>query len=250
MEEHFELHTEQGTIRGMAHIPAPMPATRSAVVIAHGYFSATRVGPARLYVHIARRLCESGCAAFRADLLGVGESDGFYKDITFDSAVRDLSRVCGFVADAYKMSSIVLLGHSMGANLAMRVAISKKMVRKLVLVAPDVEKRDGVDHLFDEEQLSELERRGCTCRKGLHINRSFVEEIRSRHPIIIAARVPCDIVVLQGDQDELYDMNGARQLAKAARGGKFVVIRGADHNFSDPSSRETLLREVVAEIVC
>ncbi len=244
MEEHFEIPTRVGSIRGMLHRPSAVQSNSPSVIIVHGYFSANRVGPARLYVQVARHLCEQGLHVVRADFLGVGESDGAYSEITFDSECRDLNTVIDSVRRWLDDSPLVLIGHSMGANLALKVTRDRGDISKLILLAPDVEKQGGIDRLFDNKQLEELETRDWTIRKGLHINRSFIDELRSNRPYELAKAIEIPVLVVQGDADELYSLDGAKKLAGCAKCGGFEVVHGADHNFLWPSSRQALLEKI------
>lgn len=244
LERHFEIPTEGGLIRGMAHIPSTGCQSGKVVIVVHGYFSANRVGPARIYVQIARALCNAGHAVYRADMLGVGDSDGHFADITFERQCHDLHTISEFVRAQHGGLCTIYLGHSMGANLALKVATEREEVDRLILIAPDVEKLHGVDHLFDTEQLRELEDQGWTVRKGLFINASFVHELRSNHPYEHARILRIPIDVLQGDADELYSRDGARKLAEIASSGRFTMIPKADHNFLDVGSRRALLEEL------
>jgi uncharacterized protein len=244
VEHHFEIPTDGGVIRGMAHVPTEDSQTGKLIIVVHGYFSANRVGPARIYVQIARTLCDAGHIVYRADMLGVGDSDGHFSDITFERQCRDLHTVSEFAHAHHRGASIVYLGHSMGANLALKVATESNLVHRLILIAPDVEKLHGVDNLFDTKQLQELDDIGWTIRKGLFINASFVRELRSNHPYEHARALRIPIIVLQGDADELYSRDGARRLAEMAYSGSFAVIPKADHNFLDVDSRRALLEEL------
>ncbi len=241
MEKHFEIQTQDGTIRGLSHVPESSRKNKKLIVIIHGYFSANRVGPARLYVQIARSLSKQGFIVVRADMLGVGDSDGEFSSITYESEVRDIKRICGYVKETFGFTKVILLGHSMGSNLALRVARDRNDISQLILLAPDVEKQGGIDQLFSPQQQHELDANGYTIRKGLHISRSFIEEIHSDKPYSIAKQLDIPVAVIQGDEDELYSLKGARKLAEYACRGEFYLVPEADHNFLSAQSRRIMM---------
>src|ERR1051326_9367466 len=122
LEDYFSIATANGVIRGVVHQPTAKGVDFAPILVIHGYFSANRVGPTRLYVQIARALCATGRMVFRADAIGVGESDGDFDEISFESELRDFRTVCEFIVRSFNAREIILVGHSMGANLALRIA--------------------------------------------------------------------------------------------------------------------------------
>src|SRR5271157_3997569 len=116
-EHHFEIETAHGVIRGMMHKPGSGE-DQGTVVLVHGYFSANRVGPSRLFVELARALCVTGFTVYRADVLGVVDSDGCFDEITFASEVRDVREVFVHALRNDAPRQLIAVGHSMGANLA------------------------------------------------------------------------------------------------------------------------------------
>jgi len=196
---------------------------------------------------MARALCVAGFSVYRADVLGVGDSDGRFDEITFDSELRDVRKVFEYALEHPVLRQLIAVGHSMGANLALRIAIEFPQISKVVLIAPDLVKRGRVDQLFTEQQLRELTTVGWTIRKGLHINNTFVEELRAIPALAIAGELRMPLVVVQGSEDELYDRTGAEALAQRAVCGRFVEIAGADHNFHYPAARRALFERVIGE---
>ncbi|MGR3302728.1 MAG: alpha/beta hydrolase [Candidatus Scalindua sp.] len=249
MEKSFEIQTQDGIIRGINHIPDGNAVCESPIVIAHGYFSANHVGPSRLYVQIARTLTNKGFTIVRADMLGVGDSDGEFSCITYQSEIRDLNKICDYAKETFKASSLILLGHSMGGNLVLRVSKDRDDILKLVLLAPDAKKKGGVDKLFSTKQLQELDALGHTIRKGMHISKSFIDEIRNDMHYEIAKQLEIPVAVIQGDEDNLYCPDGARKLAECAPKGFFYLIPEADHNFLSIESRNAMIQKI-KEFLC
>ena len=248
MEEHFEIGTERGAIRGMWHHPTTV--SLGTVVLVHGYFSASRVGPTRLFVGLARELCKAGVEVIRADVLGVGDSDGDFASVTFQTTMRDVQCVIQFALDQSVDGKVALVGHSMGANIALCSAAQARSSRisGIVAIAPDVDVLGGVDRLFDQGQQEELRTRGHTMRKGLHINATFVDAIRERQAEDLTSGLMMPIVVIQGTDDELYEMSGAERIARAARRGRLIQIPDADHNFLALHTRAVLFSAVASAV--
>lgn len=226
----------------MAHYPPGTPIGTS--IVFHGYFSSCRLGPARLYVEIARLLSHLGITTYRFDCLGVGDSDGLFKEVTLESELRDQRTICGFVSADCRSTRVIAIGHSMGANLVVLNSHIRRFLSGAVLLAPDVDMRGGVDRLFTPDQLEELSKQGTTIRKGLPINASFISSLRKADIIAYARQLHTPTWVLQGTHDELYSAEGAAKLAAALPKGRFVPIQKGDHNFLVPSARVWLLEEL------
>ncbi len=75
IDEVFEVVGDDGLMRrGILSMPEGKRPTAALVLLQAGV--RYRVGPARLYVDIARSLADAGFATLRVDPLGMGESDG------------------------------------------------------------------------------------------------------------------------------------------------------------------------------
>lgn len=246
-ENHFEIETESGVIRGMLHDPGNHHHPGVALFV-HGYFSANRVGPARLYLEAARDLCRRGLKAYRPDCLGVGDSDGNFEDVSLASELRDFRAVVSHLAQVHRHKRIVIVAHSMGANLSLRIAPEFPEIASLILIAPDLVMRNNVDQLFTPEQAAELKTNGWTLRKGFRINNSFVQELRDMPAFDLARSLTIPLTVIQGSQDELYEKSGAERLAAVARTGRYIQIDGADHNFFLPPDRRRLFNAIWSAI--
>lgn len=247
-ELHFEIETPAGLMRGMSHSPS-LPNGKPPVVVVHGYFSANRVGPARLYLLIARALAQAGFTVYRADFVGVGDSDGHFEDVTLDSHLRDLRCLIDFVLQANSTNSLTLIGHSFGANLGMLFAQSMTAVSRLVLLAPEVVFRGGIDRLFDQSQLDELRQTGRTTRKGLPVNSSFVVSLREQQLLRTTFRAFDRVTIVQGTSDELYDMSGAQLLQQHLPSSQLVTVLDADHNFLEPEPRNRLIDVILDDLL-
>jgi len=98
----------------------PDGAPRAVVVLAHG--AGEHSGR---YAHVARRLVADGYAVYALDHRGHGRSEGPRAVIDrMDNAVEDLDRLIALAASEQRGVPLFLLGHSMGATIAVRYAIA------------------------------------------------------------------------------------------------------------------------------
>lgn len=243
--EHVTLVTPHGTARGMWHIGKNL----SPILILHGYFGANRVGPARLYVKIANALGMNGFDVLRLDAVGAGDSDGDYEDVTFSSFIDDFLNGANWIMNQMDIEANrpILIGHSMGANVALHMAEFGNW-KGLILMAPEVMPKGGIDRLLTEYQLKEININGHTIRKGVIINASFIDEIRKDSALNIAESISIPTAIIQGVNDELYDPLGAEHLSKKIRKCKLFYIDNADHNFLGPMCETELIKYILESV--
>ena len=96
-----------------------------------------RVGPARLYVSLARRLCERGHAVLRFDFSGVGDSPQGAQAARFEhSAPLEARAAMDALQQSCGAQRFVLIGLCSGAEIAFKTALADPRVRALVLINP------------------------------------------------------------------------------------------------------------------
>ena len=244
----FEVATELGTIRGECHEPS-VNSIYATVQIVHGYFSSHRVGPNRLYVELARLLCEAGFIVIRADALGVGESDGDFEQTSFGSELRDALTVHQFISARYSTFQHIVIGHSLGANVALRMTSESKNISMVVPISPVLMGHGGISNLFSAAQMSELMQSGQTVRKGLLVRRELFNDWQMNDAVTLAKSVRVPIRVFQGKADQFYAPCGAQELIEGEIDGKCCLIAEADHNFLNTSGRKDLYRIIKDELV-
>lgn len=239
-EEAIEVPTPRGTLRGMRH-RVPGSTLGDLVVLCQGYFSSTHVGPARLYVQIGRLLAARGLELVRADPLGVGDSDGDFEDSSYPGQLEDYRAVIARLRSEGPARPLSLLGHSMGASLALRLAAEDQGVGRLLLLSPSCGPCRDPGATLSPEQQAELAREGRTERKGVVLQRDFHAAVHAPDVFQVAARVRAPCLVVRGDADEFYDAASAARLMRALPAARLVEVPGGDHNFLGPGVRRRLL---------
>ncbi len=101
-------------------LPEPGTAARAVVVIVHGAGEHSD-----RYDHVAARLTGEGVAVYASDHRGHGRSQGPREVIDrVDNAVSDLDQLVVLAADAHPSLPLFMLGHSLGAMIAVRYALA------------------------------------------------------------------------------------------------------------------------------
>jgi len=245
-EEPVAFESSGVVLKGVLHRPA-RPEVSAAMALVHGYFQSNRIGPMALYVQIARALARAGMACLRFDAAGFGESDGEYSDVSYQSLTLDLAKAVDVLSTlpGVDSSRIGVLGHSLGANIAVDVATSHPSIRILCLLAPNPTQVRADITIFTDNQLNELEGRGRTVRKGVLASQQVYEPINSGITWQKAALVRVPTLLVYGDDDPYYSGATYSRLAAAFYLSPSIShVPRADHNFLPLDCRNELFLQV------
>jgi uncharacterized protein len=246
-EEPLEVQGRFGVLRGMRHLPDA--SSGWVVLVLQGYFSSTHVGPARLYVQLARLLQQAGCEVLRMDPFGVGDSDGEFTGTTYDTQLDDYFRILSHVKAQRPNAHVALLGHSLGANLALRVAAEDRSVQRLVLVSPTVGPITWPDKLFTSDEQKVLAQGGEVERHATIITAAFMNAMQTETSYALAAKCPRGAVVFHPAKDEYLDGTGARRLAASLPEARYFEVKNADHNYLADFRRAEFLALFEQEVI-
>jgi len=121
---------------GILSKPTPAASERCGVLLLNAGL-VHRVGPARLWVQLARRLCERGHAVLRFDFSGVGDSPQGSQVARFEhSAPLETRAAMDALAESAGARRFALIGLCSGAEIAFKTALADPRVCALVLVNP------------------------------------------------------------------------------------------------------------------
>lgn len=98
------------------------------------------------YGHVASALVDAGCAVYAIDHRGHGKSGGKRAFVnSYDEFMRDLDQFRAFIEDQQRNRPLIVLGHSMGGNLAVGHALANQDgIAGLALSAPALEISDDI----------------------------------------------------------------------------------------------------------
>jgi pimeloyl-ACP methyl ester carboxylesterase len=102
------------------------------VIMLSGW-SGSRLGPHRMFVKTARRLCSAGFNCLRFDFAGRGDSEGEMQATTIASMTDDAVCAMDFLKERLGGSQFILLGICSGGKVAISCASRDERVRQLVL---------------------------------------------------------------------------------------------------------------------
>lgn len=197
----------------------PVSKNAPAVVVVHGWG-----GNSSLMLPLARHLHEGGLHALFLDARnhGLSEPDDFSSMPRF---AEDVEVAIDWLLDRPEVTSIGLLGHSVGGGAALLVGARNEIPRAIVAASTFA---DPAELMASAPPLSRVPR---PVRSGIlkTVERTIGYRFEEIAPVSSIIRVSVPVLLVHGDADRVVDIENLYRLATANPGVQTLVIPGADH---------------------
>lgn len=211
------LHKPQG--------PGPFPT----VCFYHG-FTGNKAEAHRIFVAQAEELEKRGIASFRFDFRGSGDSEGEFGEMTFTRELSDALKALDYLRSRKDVSSIAVLGLSMGGALAASVAGKSPDLKAVVLWS-------AVGRFMDcyvGDNIRNAAVNGFPIDWGGYVlSKDFVDDVVLHNPFSSIAEAKAPILLIHGTEDQAVQIEQVfeydRVLTNANVPHKLEIIKGADH---------------------
>jgi uncharacterized protein len=214
--------------------------TDTAILICHGLGEDKQDSP---YFRLHDAFLRMGIATFRIDLLGHGESDGEYDDLTLTETIDDI--ICAKNVLAKKgYKHIGFIGSSFG-GVGGIMAESQAHFEFLILVSPptyyDIKEmiKSGIYMIRALIQVNKK----IPEKKSASLNISFFKDYGSHDSYAAAEKIKAPVLIIHGDQDKLVPIAKSKELKKRIAHSTIKIFKGADHQCS--SAEDTLVQEIL-----
>ncbi len=267
-EELVSITRDFGSLHGTLLQPAQGAETAALLIAGSGPTDRNGNGQnirSNSYLYLAEALEKAGIASLRYDKRGIGASrydnpaDLREEDLRFDDFVDDAAACVDYLA-AKGYRRIVLVGHSEGALIALRVAQNNPKITAIVHVAGagyplgDILKLQLAQQLMTVDPALMIEANGIIDRlaRGQQVENvppMLTSLFRpSVQPYMISSLVlnPCKLIatqripilIIQGDNDLQVTVDNAEALAKAHPRAQKTIIPGMTHTLKHSDSRD------------
>ena len=229
-EQPYIIKGSLGNLRGIIHKPTISSKSNGIVILIHGYFTSTKLGPENLYVQLARIFASYGYEFWRFDSHGVGDSDGEFHESTYKSRIIDYRIITELALKQH--DNILILGHSAGTSIAIYLSNTyPQNIKTLFLLAPTFGKFTYIDNLISKDIQKQLCEKGFAFRRTQKITNEFIDEIVSEknYNEIIKCKAKC--VLFYGLKDEYYNLQSINRVTQYMKNHTLIEISECGHNF-------------------
>lgn len=218
------------------------------VMIVHGYLSANRIGPYRMYYQIADMLNKYGYDVFRIDFAGCGESTD-NQEITLETFYQNFIDSLKYIKKKVN-KKIILIGHCLGANLAIYYnGLNLGDIHLSFAISPLPITEISSTKVFTSEQVDKASKNESFERKGLVIHPSFLGGFSKGEILKQSIENKSDNLTIYIPENDAYiDLNETIDLFKNSKGKTMVVEKG-DHHFLNKECRSIFYKDMLETIL-
>jgi uncharacterized protein len=217
---------------------------RCAVFI-HGGPGGTKDGPSDLFASLAAELAKQDIASIRFDMLGAGESDGDYANMTIANQSEQIVAVIKH-AEREGCRSIGVVAESLGAaSLLLRWPV---MVIAAVLLWPAIDLLDtSLKAYLEWQRQVQLHTKGYFLDGDARIGPAFVEELQQLGNLearLNDVRAPTLLIHGRADSEvPSYQSEHAFRFLQDPK--RLLLVPDAEHGLRRPAEQELVRNEVV-----
>jgi len=238
------VNTEGETLVGSLH--APEKETRFGVILGH-CFNCSR--HTRILQRIGKDLASAGYMALRFDFSGNGQSEGEFTRSTFSKQISEIETAADLLADK-GVDWLGLVGHSMGATIAILSGSQREEVKGVCAIAGRSESA-GAFKFLSEKQREELDRTGKATfesrGRSLALTETFFSDADQYSLARTIRRYPKPLLVVHGEKDEIIPVSEAHHAQEINPDGvELLIIPEADHMFMKEDHRRQVSERVAA----
>lgn len=220
----------------------------------HGGPGGSKDGPADLFVKLADSLAEHDVDSLRFDMLGEGESEGGWRDVTLTSQADQLRTVLRFMRDKGLYDRVGVVAESLGAVAVLLQAWPWPVnLKAAVLLWPALEpERTSLAGLLAPERLRRAAADGFVLDGERQISQALLLDL------IAVGRLDRDlrdlqvpVLLVHGDADtEVPFSQSQRALEQLpSTTSRLVIVPGGEHGLSRPQEQVDVVREVTEWLV-
>ncbi len=246
IEKEVMFEKEEGIhLSGVLKLPE-VREKRPAVIVCHGFKS--HKGD-EFIIDIANHLSYFRFVILRFDFSHHGDSHGEPEFATITKMVHDLKKAIDFIEKhpAVDKNNISVIGHDLGAMIAILAASEDKRIKALVTIAARSDISEFIQSHFRETDITEWINTGWhTDHEGDRIHVGFYHDSKKHDILEAAKKVICPKLILHGTDDMRTPYSELRELLYHFPEPKeFEEIEGADHWFRGKEHRDFLLERIV-----
>lgn len=244
MIKHVELVNNFGkTLRG--YLDCPDNFNGELIVMFHG-FTGNKSEHAYHFRNISRILSTNGFASLRLDFSGNGESDGEFKEFTFNTMLDEAKQIIDYAFNLPNVKEVSLLGFSMGGGISTIMAqIYGNKISKLILWSPAGNILEHIKKYF--ENGIELENGNKIISNYFELSKEMYESVCNPkyHPMADLSHYTNPVLLVHGRDDLAVNYLISMQYAVKFYNSLVHIIDGCGHGYDKISHRDELYKKTI-----
>ena len=235
------------TLRGFISEPKKY---NTAIIFLHGFPGSCQGSTGSRLLGIADNI---PCLLLMFDFSHTHLSDGKFEDKLMSKEVEDIKYAIDFLEKNYSFRQLILMGISTGAIDASLYAYKDKRIDKLILLGAESSTKHSVHYDFTDEQVRDFWQKGYiryhAPGKWYHqkkLKKAFYDEFFTLDIPQAIKRYTQPLLIIHGEKDEAVPLKEGIELFKMANKPKqLVIIKGADHRFTQPRHFKKVLKVIL-----
>lgn len=233
-------------LSGFVHIPSNFnpPVT----ILLHG-FTGSKVEAGRLFVRLARKLCNMGICVIRFDYRGHGDSPLSFEEFRMSWAIEDSENVLSHIVnrglEGFKVDNdkVGLIGLSMGGFIAAYLAAyNPKDVSALCLLSPAIDFSEIIT-----ERIARLAKDDFVYLGSMRMRWKAFVDMRKYNAMEFAERIRAPTLIIHSMDDIIVPYAQALHFFKILKCKKrLLTISRGGHTFEVFEEREKVIKEACA----
>lgn len=217
------------------------------VILLHGFASR---GRNRTNLPIVEKLNEEGISTICVDLSGHGESEGNISETSVIKAQKEIELVFNWTLNQkwVDINKISILGNSFSGNALILFASKNNKIKSIVLKSPVTDYYAVRLNQLGKEKMEEWQKNGkIKINDKVISNYSFIKDLNGIDTYKEISKIACPVYVVQGDKDEVIPISHTKRLQEALNQNKdqIIIIKGADHGYSNSNHFDKMIEEIV-----
>ncbi len=203
------------------------------VIMMHGIKMSTGQYP---YFELMKMFGKRKIATFRFDFYGHGRSEGEFERYLLSKGVEDAEAAINYVKGLDFVSDIMMLGHSMGANIAIiKASEHPDIIKHLILLAPATVlytmKERGVSFgmKIDFDNLPDR----IVYNEDFILRKEYFLQLKNYNYNELAKDFPGKVCIIIGEHDERIPLPYAEELNSKYPNSELNVIKDGTHMLND-----------------
>ena len=238
MIKHLELRRNDGKVlRG--YITDALN-SNDIVIMFHG-FTGNKTEHAGHFRNFSRILFNNDVSSMRVDFFGNGESDGEFKDFTFDTLIDDSEQIIQYAKTNFSNKSIVLLGYSMGGAVTAMMAVKHPEIENIILWSPAGNILEHIKKHF--ETLPKNKLGNVILGSSFELSKEMYDSVSKYNTYEGFNKYEGEILVIQGEKDLVVKPEVSKKYVDLAKNSTYIMVPNAGHGYDKIEERDTLYDE-------